>query len=316
MPLIHGCVRPAFQCRNRPENISTVGAQISRGLLLINRNYTHNRGSECKRLVSVNNQLEWPPVKATLQFVLAVCIATLAHATSVVAKVGEDKIVIAADTLGIDAEGTRHEDQCKILPLGKYVFAGASIATFEAALSNSSWDSKVEAKAAYRSHATDIDAAASDWLERAERYFSNLREVDRIRARSMVASSPDRALTIGVFVGWDAKGKAEFVLEAIRYKEPTLEQIEHIIEVERSRDLPYTSNALTGELIEGDPNRTSEAGKEWAMKSKTIPKKELGWRWLEFLIQKTGTFTDVGQKVDIMQITREGHSKWLQRCMT
>jgi hypothetical protein len=238
----------------------------------------------------------------------------LARATSVVAKVGEDKIVVAADTLGIDAEGTRHEDQRKIVPLGKYVFAGASIATFGATLPNSSWDSKVEAEAAYRSHEIDIEAAARDWLERAERYFGNLSEADRLRARSMVASSPDHALTIGVFVGWDAKGKAEFILEAIRYKEPNLEQIEHIIEFGRSRDLPYTSNVITQELIEGHANRTSEARKEWAMKSKTFPKEELGWRWLEFLIQKTGAFADVGQKVDIMQLTREGHSEWLQRC--
>jgi hypothetical protein len=130
----------------------------------------------------------------------------------------------------------------------------------------------------------------------------------------MVASSPDHALTIGVFVGWDAKGKAEFILEAIRYKEPNLEQIEPLIESLRSRDLPYTSNALTGELIEGQTNRTSEAREEWAMKSKTIPKEERGWRWLEFLIQKTGTFTQVGQKVDVLQITQKGHSEWLQRC--
>jgi hypothetical protein len=253
-------------------------------------------------------------MKATLEFVLLVCIATLAHATSVVAKVSEEKVVIAADTLGIDTEGTRHEDQCKIVPLGKYVFAAASIASFWTTLPKSSWDSKVEAEAAYRSHETDIEAAASDWLERAERYFSNLRGADRMRARSMVASAPDHALTVGVFVGWNAKGKAEFVLEAIRYKEPNLEQIEHIIEFGRSRDLPYTSNVITQELIEGHTNRTSEARKEWAMKSKTFPKEELGWRWLEFLIQKTGAFADVGQKVDIMQLTREGHSEWLQRC--
>jgi hypothetical protein len=253
-------------------------------------------------------------MKATLECVLLVYIATLAHATSVVAKVSEAKVVIAADTLGIDSEGTRHEDQCKIVPLGKYVFAAASIASFRATLPKSSWDSKLEAEAAYKSHETDIEAAASDWLERAERYFGNLRGADRMRARSMVASSPDHALAVGVFAGWNAEGKAEFVLEAIRYKEPTLEQIEHIIEVEKSRDLPYTSNVVTQELIEGHTDRTSEASKEWAMKSKTFPKEKLGWRWLEFLIQKTGAFADVGQKVDIMQLTREGHSKWLQRC--
>jgi len=41
----------------------------------------------------------------------------------------------------------------------------------------------------------------------------------------------------------------------------------------------YTSNAITQELIEGHTNRTSEARKEWAMKSKTFPKEEQGWRW-------------------------------------
>ena len=125
-------------------------------------------------------------MKATLECVLLVYIATLAHATSVVAKVSEAKVVIAADTLGIDSEGARHEDQCKIVPLGKYVFAAASIASFRATLPKSSWDSKLEAEAAYKSHETDIEAAASDWLERAERYFGNLRGADRLRAHTRV----------------------------------------------------------------------------------------------------------------------------------
>lgn len=137
---------------------------------------------------------------------------------------------------------------------------------------------------------------------------------DRTRAQSLVASSPDHALTAGVFVGWDVKGKAELILEAIRYKGPNLEQMEDIVEFQGSRDLPYTSSVLTQELIEGNTDRTKEARKEWARKSKTFPKKELDWRWLEFLIQKTGAFTDVGQKVDIVQLTPEGHSEWLQRC--
>ena len=77
---------------------------------------------------------------------------------------------------------------------------------------------------------------------------------------------------------------------------------------------PSQSNVITQELIEGHTNRTSEARKEWAMKSKTVPKEELGWRWLEFLIQKTGTSAQVGQKVDVMQLTQRGHSEWLQRC--
>ena len=109
------------------------------------------------------------------------------------------------------------------------------------------------------------------------------------------------------------KERLEFLLEAIRFKESSPEQVEHLIEVFGSRDLPYTTNLITGELIEGHSDRANEAGREWEMKSKTFPKAEREWRWLEFLIQKTGTITQVGQQVDVLQFTRTGHSKWLQR---
>jgi hypothetical protein len=100
----------------------------------------------------------------------------------------EEKIVIAADTLGIDATGIRHEDQCKFVLLGNYDFAAASISGFSSTWPNGpAWDTKIEAQAAYRGHEKDMEAAARNWLERAERYFSNLSVADRLRAGSLVA---------------------------------------------------------------------------------------------------------------------------------
>lgn len=119
------------------------------------------------------------------------CVSILgsgAHATSIVAKLDEEKIVIAADTLGIDATGIRHEDQCKFVLLGNYDFAAASISGFSSTWPNGpAWDTKIEAQAAYRGHEKDMEAAARNWLERAERYFSNLSVADRLRAGSLVA---------------------------------------------------------------------------------------------------------------------------------
>lgn len=249
---------------------------------------------------------------STLTFGLLPCVAHQAQATSIVVKLTENKVVIAADTLGIE-RGTKYEDQCKIEPLGKYAFAASGIASFLATSPLSSWDAKAEAQAAYRSHDADIDAAASDWLERTERYFGHLSRIDRARARSMAAPS-DHTLAIGIFVGWNLKGQPEFILEAVRYKEPSLGQVEHLIERDPPRVVPFTSHPTTLELIEGNTNRAREARTEWKVKSKMLPKKELGWRWLEFLIQKTGEFADVGRKVDVMQFTQEGNPEWLQTC--
>ncbi len=128
----------------------------------------------------------------------------------------------------------------------------------------------------------------------------------------MVAPA-DHSLAIGIFAGWNVKGEPEFILEAIRYKDPRLNETEHLIDREAARELPYTSHPISLELIEGNTNRAREAKREWQIKSKPVPKKELGWRWLEFLIQKTGAFADVGQKVDIIQLTPNADPEWLQR---
>ena len=109
----------------------------------------------------------------------------------------------------------------------------------------------------------------------------------------MVASSPDHVLAVGVFVGWSAEGEVEFLLEAIRFKESSPEEVEHLIEVfGLARSSIHQRISSQEELIEGHSDRSQRRpGREWEMKSETFPKAEREWRWLEFLIQKTGTIT-------------------------
>ena|ERR1035438_1142913 len=58
----------------------------------------------------------------------ALCAAIFAvpsaQATSIVIKLSDQRILIAADTMGIDSAGIAYQDQCKILLSGKAAFCG------------------------------------------------------------------------------------------------------------------------------------------------------------------------------------------------
>jgi len=251
-------------------------------------------------------------------FRYALCAAILgippyAHGTSIVVKLNEQRILIAADTLGIDSAGAVHEDQCKLVSFGKAAFAAASISSFSSTLgSRSNWDAKSEAQSAYAGHNDDLEATADDWRSGAERYFGGLMISDRLRARSLVDSDPDHVLVAGVFVGWDIQRAAELIIDLVRFEEPYLAGVQHLREVLRSRDLPYTTNTVTQELIEGDSTRAKAVREEWQIKSKEFPTSAQDWRWLEFLIVKTSERSEVGKSVDILELNRDGHSEWLQ----
>src|ERR1017187_9923269 len=247
----------------------------------------------------------------------ALCAAILgipcAQATSIVIKLNEQRILIAADTLGIDAAGVVHEDQCKIMSFGKAAFAAASISSFSSTMaSGPNWDAKSEAQSAYAAHSDDIEAAADDWRSRAERYFRGLVISERVRARSLVHDDPDHVLVVGAFAGWDSHGAAELIIEAVRFEEPDLANVQHLVQALRPRDLPYTTNIVTQELIEGKSARADAVRAEWHRKSKKLGTADQDLRWMEFLIAKTSEWAKVGKKVDILEINRDGRSVWLQ----
>jgi hypothetical protein len=247
--------------------------------------------------------------KKLLRYVLCAIVGiSYAHATSIVIKLQEQRIVIAADTLGIDSAGTVHEDQCKILPFGKAAFSVTGISSFSPTLaSGSNWDAKSVAQAAYAAHTDDIEAAADDWGGRAERYFGGLAISDRLRARSLV-----HVLFAGVFVGWDSHGAAKLIFEMVRFEEPDLVRTQHRRAILTPRDLPYTTNVITQQLIEGNSTQTQAVNHEWRTRSKEFPTSERDWRWLEFLIEETSKLDKVGKRVDVLELNRDDHSNWLQ----
>ena len=242
---------------------------------------------------------------------------TCAHATSIVIKVGEKKIVIAADTLGVDANGVDHEDQCKIVLSGGAAFAATGISSSTPSLSSPlaavrGWDAKSEASIAYADHNNDVEAAATEWLANAERYFTSLPPADQLRARSLTEGDPDHILVGGVFAGWGPGRNAKLIIEYVRYEEPDSPRVQHLIQKLPIRDLPYTTNAATQRLFETDPSLMRAVAAKWKTQAKAFPIYERQWRWLEFLVRQTSKYAKVGTTVDVLELRVDGHPIWLQ----
>lgn len=248
---------------------------------------------------------------------LALVGATCAHATSIVVKINKQKIVIAADSLGVDANGVDHEDQCKIVRSGNAAFAATGISSFTPSFSPSlasapAWDAKSAARIAYTDHKNDVDGAANEWLTSAERFFTSLPPTDQRRARSLTAGDPDHVLVGGVFAGWGPGRDAKLIIEYIRYEAPDSPRVQHLIQNLKVRDLPYTTNAVTQKLFETDPSLATEVAARWKTQVSAFPMSERQWRWLEFLVQQTSRYAKVGTTVDVLELRRDGSPVWLQ----
>jgi hypothetical protein len=242
---------------------------------------------------------------------------SFAHATSIVVNISEQRIVIAADTLGVDASGAVHEDQCKIVLAGRAAFAATGISSFTPSFSSSlsgvpGWDAKSEAANAYAAHNNDTEAAAKQWIIRAEQYFTGLPTADQQRARSLTVGDPDHVLVGGVFAGWGPNKNPILIMEYIRYESPNSAQVQHLIQTLPIRDLPYTTNAVTQKLFETDPTLIEETETKWKTQAEAISESERKWRWLEFLIQQTSKYAKVGTTVDVLELMQDGQPVWLQ----
>ncbi|HEY5328695.1 MAG TPA: hypothetical protein VIJ79_02325 [Acidobacteriaceae bacterium] len=240
-----------------------------------------------------------------------------AHATSIVVKLDKQNIVIAADTLGIDATGGVHQDQCKIVVAGRTAFAATGIASFTPSLSSplpamSSWDAKSEATTAYAANTNDLGGAANEWLTKAEQYFTRLPPADQRRARSLTGGDPDNVLVGGVFVGWSPSGTPELIMEYVRYEKPYSGRVQHLVQILPIRDLPYTTNAVTQRLFETDLTLMRATAAKWKNQAKGFPESERTWRWLEFLIRQTSEYAKVGTTVDVLELRQHGQPVWLQ----
>jgi hypothetical protein len=271
-------------------------------------------------------------LRAAFLFYLFVVLGwtSTALATSVVVKVEKDRIILAADTrrkgMSSDASNSHdfHDDTCKIAPLGRVGFAIAGYYNHNEKSPTDraewSWSAYEDARTSYRLHPNNITEMAGDWGAREIEIFKTLYSLHSSLVQKLAHADNSTPLVIGHFAGWDNEGRPTLILEMIvlnkgpfaLLNQPfVLNPIVAIPVVFHERDLPYSTNNYTEDLIEHDPAKASATAKEWSVRSKVFPEPQRDWRWLEFLIQSTAPHDEeVGKDVDVLEIKASG-SKWL-----
>jgi hypothetical protein len=241
-----------------------------------------------------------------------------AFGTSVVVHVNEKHITIAADDLAtrMFTSNSGPYAACKIVPLGQAAFAVAGNIDYrrvDSTDSLSDWDARADARTAFLHHVGDLHAAAAEWASRAASHYAAFWSAQPGRVRELAAANRQHVLVLGTFAGWDRRTEAVVIFEWV-YLEPAASPAVKIRTfVLPSRTLPYTTNATTQDLIEGNSVRSTQTFSDWQLASGNFPSPERGWRWLEYLIQTTSDYDHtVGREVNILDLTPHERANWLQ----
>lgn len=248
--------------------------------------------------------------------VLMLLALATAGATSVVVHVADKHITIAADDLATRAYTASPGPYatCKIVPLGKVAFAVAGNIDYRKDSAHDSlpdWDARADAKEAFVQHA-DLRAMATQWARRAALHYSAFLAAQPDRVRQLAAVNRQHVLVLGTFAGWDGQKDATVIFEWI-YLDLSGHAIQSRSFVLPSRALPYTTNATTQDLIEGNSVRSGDVWANWQLASENFPVPQRNWRWLEFLIQTTSDYDPtVGREVNVLDLTPDGRASWLQ----
>lgn len=269
----------------------------------------------------------------TLIYVVFVCCLwevtgepPMASATSLVVKVEKDRIIFAADTrptLFTEPSDHPHSlpDVCKISAWSKVGFAATGRGTKFHQISGppvGDWSADEDAKSSYMSHPDNLFEMAEDWKARTIQHYTTLYSVARQTVEELARSNPLNVLVIGLFAGWDDKGRPALIAETIsldRAQLPSLigGPIIGAAKVLSERETPYTTNDDTYKLMDGDSELGKATARKWAEIAQQFPKSQRDWRWLAFLIKSTSALDDtVGRKADVLEI-RASSTQWLHR---
>jgi len=249
---------------------------------------------------------------------LVLVAAGPAFATSVVVHVDDKHITIAADDLATRMFATNAGPYaaCKIVPLGGAAFAVAGNIDYKKnhpADTLQEWDARADARTAFVHHVADLRATAAEWANRAALHYSLFLAAQPVRVRELAASNQRHVLVLGTFAGWDRQNEPVVMFEWIYLDLSAAAAIKTRSFVLPARTLPYTTNATTQDLIEGNSLRSTQILSNWQLASLNYPSPQRDWRWLEFLIQNTSDYDHtVGREVNVLDLTPHENASWLQ----
>jgi hypothetical protein len=248
---------------------------------------------------------------------LAFCLAP-AHATSIVALVQPDRILLAADSRQSsgDPGEVPNDKVCKIIVMNDGAFALNGIASTNHKDDNSiAWDGFALGKEVYAKHSGNILDAASEWADRSVTfwtpYFSHQVEDGEVLLRNYGTDVVDYDVA-GFF---RKPNRPRVVIGAVqidRIVGPPRKP-KKVINILLSQTEPYSSNPITMELIAGQTERAKASLAAWLRKLNTIKESDRNMRTLEYLIQETAKYDHhVNRTVNVLEITADKKPHWLQ----
>jgi hypothetical protein len=155
----------------------------------------------------------------------------------------------------------------------------------------------------------DPQKMADDWASRVKKFFDVFYVHQPARVQEMAALSSDGILVSGYFAGWYNQ-RPELVEVAVILSGG---QITSVSNIKSESSAPYTTNAITRELIAGASERARVVTKKWNARSSKIPMRERDWRMAAFYVRATSEYDQsVGdQKPDVLEVKSSG-VRWVQ----
>src|SRR6266545_3081987 len=132
------------------------------------------------------------------------------------------------------------------------------------------------------------------------------------RVKQLAKANDQNVLLVGMFAGFQGD-KAHLLVESIYLDELGLQPILHKQLVLPARKLPFSSNGITRDLIEGHSARAKSADAVWRKMSSSIPVSIRAFRQVEFVIQATAKYDQtVGTRVNVLEVSPHKNPHWLQ----
>lgn len=255
-------------------------------------------------------------MKPFITWTLLMVYLSPAHATSIVALIQPNRILLAADSRSMTEDFTvpKKDDTCKIVPFANAAFADSGISsTLHKDDESVAWSASSVAKDVYAEHRDNILDASMEWTQRSVSfwtpYFSHqIKDGEKL----LKSNGPD--VSTSVFAGF-FQGRPRVIIGRVHVnlKEGPPRKPDPVVNILTPQADPLTSNPVTQELVNGKTDRAKAAQAEWDRTAKLIKPADLDFRRLEFLIQKAARYDPhVDRTVNVLEISLDKAPRWLQ----
>jgi hypothetical protein len=168
------------------------------------------------------------------------------------------------------------------------------------------------AKAAYAASRGNIFDAATYWGKHAQNFYSALVASKDEDARDEIVYY-SATLVSAIFVG-RFQGRIRGMTAMVGFEPGKYDKIVYHQEILIPRDLPYSGNSQTSELIEGTSPQALSEQAAWDQRASSIAPARLEEMRLKFFIGEAAKYEqDIGDSIDVLELNGRGQIQWLER---